>query len=499
MNKIIRNIATLVVVGLGSINLVSAQVTQQKIGDNPTIINPNAALEIQTTNKGLLLPRLNLESTSSFSPLSSHVEGMTVYNKATAGTAPNNVTPGYYYNDGTKWVRLATGTDGKTEPWRVEYSLTEAELNNQSIYQNGNIGIGDFSATNITNSLDITDGTIRVRDINNFTGDNSNKLVVADINGVLKTADASTMALQGPEGPQGDKGETGETGPQGPIGLTGPAGADGATGPQGDKGDTGPSGADGADGLPGATGPAGPQGPAGPSTPQTITHTLGSSVNTLTSNVNGIAPTAKIINSNALSLNATTNMLTSTVNGEASTPIDLSGLKVEPWQVQGGTNQATTNAQNIYQMGNVAVGANTIPTFTVSGTTISPKFHVVGDISTTGKLWTTNSVYADYVFEKYFDGESEINDEYEFKSLEYIKDFVSKNKHLPGITKIDDLLKNEDGYLFDMTQLTIQQLEKIEELFLHVIEQHEKIHNQQNEIEALKLRMERLEKSMISN
>jgi hypothetical protein len=38
---------------------------------------------------------------------------MTVYNTATAGTMPNNVTPGWYYNDGQKWVRLAV-TDNNT-------------------------------------------------------------------------------------------------------------------------------------------------------------------------------------------------------------------------------------------------------------------------------------------------------------------------------------------------------------------------------------------------
>lgn len=54
------------------------------------------------STKGLLLPRVELTSTEVATPLSSHVEGMTVYNKAT----DDDVTPGYYYNDGFKWVRL---------------------------------------------------------------------------------------------------------------------------------------------------------------------------------------------------------------------------------------------------------------------------------------------------------------------------------------------------------------------------------------------------------
>lgn len=80
---------------------------QVKVGTNPTVINSNAIFEMQSTNKGMLLPRVALTSDTSASPLTAHVAGMTVYNTATAGTVPNNVTPGYYYNNGTKWLKLA--------------------------------------------------------------------------------------------------------------------------------------------------------------------------------------------------------------------------------------------------------------------------------------------------------------------------------------------------------------------------------------------------------
>ena len=63
-------------------------------------------LDATTSNGGLLLPRVLLTSTSSFAPLSAHVEGMSVYNTNTAG----DVRPGQYYNDGSKWIRLG-GTD----------------------------------------------------------------------------------------------------------------------------------------------------------------------------------------------------------------------------------------------------------------------------------------------------------------------------------------------------------------------------------------------------
>jgi hypothetical protein len=73
-------------------------------GEEP---NADALLDLTensagTSTKGLLLPRVSLSSTALASPLSAHVAGMTVYNTATAG----DVTPGHYYNDGTKWVKL---------------------------------------------------------------------------------------------------------------------------------------------------------------------------------------------------------------------------------------------------------------------------------------------------------------------------------------------------------------------------------------------------------
>ena len=52
----------------------------------------------------MLFPRVALLSTTQANPLSDHVEGMTVYNTANVG----DVTAGHYYNDGSKWIKIAT-------------------------------------------------------------------------------------------------------------------------------------------------------------------------------------------------------------------------------------------------------------------------------------------------------------------------------------------------------------------------------------------------------
>ncbi len=57
-----------------------------------------------TSDKGLLLPRVNLISPTNAFPMSQHIEGMLVYNKTDDDN--NDIKPGVFYNDGTKWKRI---------------------------------------------------------------------------------------------------------------------------------------------------------------------------------------------------------------------------------------------------------------------------------------------------------------------------------------------------------------------------------------------------------
>jgi hypothetical protein len=82
----------------------------QKFGANPTSIAASAVLEIESSNKGVLFPRVTLTSTSDVTTIATPALGLTVFNTASAGTSPNNVTPGYYYWNGSKWVKMAVET-----------------------------------------------------------------------------------------------------------------------------------------------------------------------------------------------------------------------------------------------------------------------------------------------------------------------------------------------------------------------------------------------------
>jgi hypothetical protein len=79
-----------------------------------------------------------------------------------------------------------------------------------------------------------------------------------------------------------------------------------------------------------------------------------------------------------------------------------------------------------------------------------------------------NSVWADYVFEK----------NYKLMPLNEVEIFVNKNKHLPNVPSGNDLTETDD-YNLSLSDMQKIQMEKIEELYLHAIQQ-------QKEIELLK-------------
>jgi hypothetical protein len=69
--------------------------------------DPSAVLDLKSTNKGLLPPRVSLTAINSTDPITSPAIGLLVYNTANAGAPPNNVVPGYYYWNGTNWISVA--------------------------------------------------------------------------------------------------------------------------------------------------------------------------------------------------------------------------------------------------------------------------------------------------------------------------------------------------------------------------------------------------------
>lgn len=103
-----------------AITCTANAIVAQNIGINSTGAAPatSAMLDVDATNKGLLVPRVNLVSAISTAPIgASIVNSLLVFNQVTAGAGVNVVNPGYYYWDAVaiRWRRLANDA----ESWRV--------------------------------------------------------------------------------------------------------------------------------------------------------------------------------------------------------------------------------------------------------------------------------------------------------------------------------------------------------------------------------------------
>ncbi len=125
--------------------LTSALFAQVAVNTDGTPPDNSAMLDVKSANKGFLPPRVALTASNVAAPVTSPAAGLLIYNTATAGTSPNNVVPGYYYWDGTKWASflIPAGTPGQTLRNDGGNWIANNVLNNDGT----NIGIGLINPT----------------------------------------------------------------------------------------------------------------------------------------------------------------------------------------------------------------------------------------------------------------------------------------------------------------------------------------------------------------
>ncbi|HLU84343.1 MAG TPA: hypothetical protein VKZ45_02625, partial [Vicingaceae bacterium] len=153
----------------------------QNVGINTTGALPDnsAGLDIDFTNKGLLVPRVSLTSTTDVTTIPTPATSLLVYNTNAAMTGG---AVGYWYYDGTQWVQ-ALGPQGPAGPAGATGPAGPAGP------QGPQGPAGPTGATGATGA----------------TG---------------PAGPAGATGPAGPAGPQGPQGPAGATGPQGPPGPT---------------------------------------------------------------------------------------------------------------------------------------------------------------------------------------------------------------------------------------------------------------------------------------
>ncbi len=96
MKKVILLIMAIAMIASYSL---SAQIAVTTDGSSA---NASAMLDVKSTDKGMLMPRVALTGTTDVTTISSPAVSLMVYNTATAG----DVTPGFYYWNGTAWEAI---------------------------------------------------------------------------------------------------------------------------------------------------------------------------------------------------------------------------------------------------------------------------------------------------------------------------------------------------------------------------------------------------------
>jgi hypothetical protein len=160
------------------------------------VSNPDvsAKLEVSATDKGILIPRVALTATNTAGPISSPATGLLVYNTA----AINGVTPGFYYWDGTVWVRLITPSDNVanvTGTVAVANGGTGATTAAGAISNLGVIASSEKGANNGVATLG-SDGKVPSNQIPSVSFQSANVVASQSAMLTLSTAVAGSIAIR---------------------------------------------------------------------------------------------------------------------------------------------------------------------------------------------------------------------------------------------------------------------------------------------------------------
>ncbi len=129
---------------------------QSNVGINDDNSSPgsSAMLDVKSVSKGMLIPRIALDTTTSASPVTSPAESLLIYNTATS----KDVSPGYYYWNGiSKWVRLTASSDPPIAAVPVSKSASCTLLKTENmVFASGDITLTLPTVTGTDDGLEIS-------------------------------------------------------------------------------------------------------------------------------------------------------------------------------------------------------------------------------------------------------------------------------------------------------------------------------------------------------
>lgn len=111
----------------------------QSVGIGTTTPNASALLDLESGNKGILIPRVSLSNTLSNSPVSSPATGLLVWN--TNANTTNGSGTGFYFWNGSRWQKLSTGSEG----WQLTGNTADTALHFIGTTNNAGLMFRTFS------------------------------------------------------------------------------------------------------------------------------------------------------------------------------------------------------------------------------------------------------------------------------------------------------------------------------------------------------------------
>lgn len=221
-----------------SMTLPTNSFAQDNVGIGTTTPDASAILDMLSTNKGILVPRMN---TAGMNAIAAPANSLLIYNT-------DSLCYCFYRVPTTSWISLCTGGSGGAGSVGPTGATGSAGIAGAA-GATGATGTGTTGATGptgLTGATGFGAGTPGATGVTGPTGS-------AGIAGVT-----GATGLVGATGAVGTTGVTGATGLVGATGVAGATGITGATGATGLVGATGVTGVTGATGLAGATGATGP-------------------------------------------------------------------------------------------------------------------------------------------------------------------------------------------------------------------------------------------------
>ncbi|MBC7886986.1 MAG: FG-GAP repeat protein [Ferruginibacter sp.] len=85
----------------------------QSVGIGTNSPNASAQLDVSSTTKGMLVPRIALTGANTATPVTNPADALLVYNTAAAGSGINTVLPGFYYwnTASAKWTAISSANE----------------------------------------------------------------------------------------------------------------------------------------------------------------------------------------------------------------------------------------------------------------------------------------------------------------------------------------------------------------------------------------------------